>query len=518
MLRNAVGLDPEAKGFASAFVKAREEKVKIKNFLSGQEDLGRFISWVKKQGDVIIGIEGSNGQSKPIENALRAEGIVFYSFKPADVCRFRKAVLGQNKNNARDAESVARYAMALENQGKLERCRRVFVPDEELRMLTRGYEQKSKAKTMEVNRLWKIIRVASVDLYLTLAGKHPDNEVRENIIQKQGILQLLSEKPDLLEWKGLSEEELLGAMGNRNYQGRMELIKELKKITKTFEPQSDALTYLIKGSADQVLSLSRQMREIGKLLDTITREDQAVQLLRANKGISTIIASTLKAEIIDIRRFATNNNLASYSGLCRKEHSTGERSGEAANSVYNRRLKDAFMTAAKNFVRFNPESHLSGYCRNLIKGGMKVTEAYKRTARALVRTVFHGLSSLDQAEREDEGADEMKMRESDMASGNNNRSDNNHPSNISSFSLAHNKGQSQKESSDSIAGEKVDLSVGKERLPLSGSKGHRLSGELDTNHLPADREIPEGRKELLELLERIEKKIVMHYPRKPPRR
>ena len=73
MLRNAIGLDPEAKGFACAYVKAREEKVKIKSFLSGQEDLGRFISWVKKQGDMIIAIEGSNGQSKPIEKALRVE-------------------------------------------------------------------------------------------------------------------------------------------------------------------------------------------------------------------------------------------------------------------------------------------------------------------------------------------------------------------------------------------------------------------------------------------------------------
>lgn len=37
----------------------------------------------------------------------------------------------------------------------------------------------------------------------------------------------------------------------------MELIKELKKITKTFAPQSAVLTYLIKNSDDQVLSLNR---------------------------------------------------------------------------------------------------------------------------------------------------------------------------------------------------------------------------------------------------------------------
>jgi transposase len=117
MLRDAIGLDPDARGFASAYVKTVAEKVKIKTFLSSQENLAKFISWVKKQGDVIIAIEGSNGQSKPIEKALRAEGIVFYSFKPADVSRFRKAVLGQNKNNDRDAESVARFEGS-DNGGK----------------------------------------------------------------------------------------------------------------------------------------------------------------------------------------------------------------------------------------------------------------------------------------------------------------------------------------------------------------------------------------------------------------
>lgn len=72
MLRNAIGLDPDARGFASAYVKTVAEKVKIKTFLSDQENLAKFITWVKKQGDVIIAIEGSNGQSKPIEKALRA--------------------------------------------------------------------------------------------------------------------------------------------------------------------------------------------------------------------------------------------------------------------------------------------------------------------------------------------------------------------------------------------------------------------------------------------------------------
>ena len=171
--RNAIGIDPDSKGFICAHVKLSERKVTTKGYVATEADLGSFLKWVKGEGDVIVRIEGSNGLSKPIEKALREVGVIFYSFKPADTARFRKAVLGQNKDNQKDAESVARYAMAMEVQGKLEMYRRVWFADTELQILTRTYERKSQAMTAEVNRLWKWLRYASPDLYLALGGGHP---------------------------------------------------------------------------------------------------------------------------------------------------------------------------------------------------------------------------------------------------------------------------------------------------------------------------------------------------------
>ena len=52
------------------------------------------------------------------------------------------------------------------------------------------------------------------------------------------------------------------------------------------------------------------------------------------------------------------------------------------------------MTAAKNVVTFNPDSHLAGYYNNLVKSGMKKMDARKRVARALVRVLFKDLYSL----------------------------------------------------------------------------------------------------------------------------
>jgi hypothetical protein len=166
---------------------------------------------------------------------------------------------------------------------------------------------------------------------------------------------------------------------------------------------------------------------ITAMLNTITQDNSAVAALRKTRGIATVTASTLVAEIIDIRRFASEDSLACYAGLGRREHSTGQNSRMVPSSLFNHRLKDAFMTAARNVVRFNPDSHLAGYCRNLIKRGMSPLEAYKRVARALVRVLYRTLNGLlPHDTREDTNSDEAG---SDMASGQA-RSDECHQSNM----------------------------------------------------------------------------------------
>ena len=426
-MRKAIGIDPDSKGYICCLVEAGEDQTARKGYVTTVKDLQSLLCWVKSEGDVIVTIEGSNGFSKPVEEAFRKEHVIFYSFRPGDVHKFRKVVLGQNKNNEKDAESVARYALALEAQGKLEQFRRVWFPDESLRLLTRGYERKSKELTAEINRMWKVLRVASPDLYLALGGYNSEVEISDNVLQQQGILSLLEQNPDLYEWKNLSVEGFGAAMGGGNYRGRTKLIGELKKLSTTFSPTPPAVSLLIKNSAQTILQTKRQLSEIKKMIREITTENTAIKVLEKIKGVSVITSSTMMAEIIDIRRFANDDRLASYSGMGRSEYSTGDRSKMVPNPQFNRRLKDIFMTAARNFVRYNPDSHLSGYFRNLVKKrGMKANEAYKRVARALVRVVFRMLRALIE-----KSSEEQKWSESDMASGSDFRSDISHKSNIS---------------------------------------------------------------------------------------
>jgi hypothetical protein len=148
------------------------------------------------------------------------------------------------------------------------------------------------------------------------------------------------------------------------------------------------------------------------------------------RQLMTITASGMIAEIIDIRRFPSEDNLASYSGLGKVEYNTGDRERMRAARKYNRRLKDLFMTAAMNAVHFDPNSHLAGYHRNLVKRGMEPTEARKRVARALVRVIYRELMALVQTDPAAPETTTGKTGQSDVASGRG-RGDKQHLSNTS---------------------------------------------------------------------------------------
>ena len=245
-------------------------------------------------------------------------------------------------------------------------------------------------------------------------------------------MELLVIKSDIYEWKTLSKVDFVDAMGGRNYQGREKFIKEMQKVSMSFRPVSQAISLMIKSTSAQIIFLKQQLGEIDKMIVKITKDNGAVQTLSQHNGIGIQTASTIQAEIIDIRRFVKDDNLASYGGLARHQHNTGENEREVENHFFNPRLKNAFMTAARNYVTCNPESHLAGYYHNLVKGGMKKTDARKRVARALVRVMFRDLQALIKIEDLDIIEDIEKGDEKNMATGIS-RSDKDH-SNISSSS------------------------------------------------------------------------------------
>jgi len=416
MRTKALGIDPDASGGVCALVDVASERVTTKRFPITDEGMSQLVKWISRQGELIVAIEGRNGQSDPFERALRKAAIVFYSFTAHAVAKFRSAMLGQNKNNQKDAEAVARYALTLETQGLLERSRRVWFVDEELQTLTRLYAVKRRENTREISRLWKILHKVCGDLYLAFRGRHPDYRFHSSLLQQRGVVRLLAEQPDVSSWHLMSEKELMGILGGSSRE-RAETVVELQRLSASLAPLRPSHTVMVQTTAATLLTLSESLDRMKSGLDELTQENLSVCRLRRHAGIGVLTAATIIAEIIDIRRFPSNNHLASYAGLARREYKTGRSTTEIAPVLYNHRLKNAFFSAAKNFILYNPDSHLSAYYRMLVARGMSITEAYKRVARALVRVFYRELTELVTDSAKTNGRNSERKSEDGMATG-----------------------------------------------------------------------------------------------------
>ncbi len=208
MRSKAIGVDPDSAGAVCVLVDTACVRVVVKEYTISDDALDRFVRWVSGHTEAVVALEGRNGQSKPFERALRRAGLPFYSFTAFEVSKFRSAVLGQNKNNERDAEAVARYALALEAQNRLELSRRVWFVDEELQTLTRLYAHKRTEFTRETNRLWKALRRASGDLYLAFRGSHPELPFTHSLLKVKGVVRLLAVRPDVASWHLIAKQNL----------------------------------------------------------------------------------------------------------------------------------------------------------------------------------------------------------------------------------------------------------------------------------------------------------------------
>ena len=393
-----IGIDPDSCGFQCVLLGKELLEKTARYFQATPKGLREFHRWWADQGEPGIALEGKNGQNRHLERFLRCHSLQFYSFSAQQVARAKELFVGQHKTNRTDAQAVAHLAFSLSQEGSLEKYRSLWVPQDSLRDLTRFYQHLTKNLAEESNRLWKEIHKSSLPLYLLLSGKSPNSPYQTSTLTK-GIIRLLAQLPEIWRWQEYSDEQLREVMGRKStYRSNfIELIKQASAETEQNDPIS---LMVLQHTAQQVLLYMRQKTEAIQTLKGESASQPSIQRLMRIKGCGTISASGLVAEIIDIRRFPSNNHLASYSGLGRTIHATGSTWRDHAPRQFNRRLKNSFMTVAKSYLRYNPDSHLCGYFRNLIKQGMKLTEARKRVARALVRLIYRELKNCQAEESE----------------------------------------------------------------------------------------------------------------------
>ncbi|MEM1041985.1 MAG: IS110 family transposase [Bacteroidota bacterium] len=139
---------------------------------------------------------------------------------------------------------------------------------------------------------------------------------------------------------------------------------------------------------DQVDLLQRQIKELERALHPHLVPDEDVPRLLRIPGVGKVCAFTLKLEIDDIARFASDRSFFSYCRLVPGADNSGERVRHKRSREGNRYLKLAFSHAAVRAVQYYPEVR-EWYRRKRRKKPGPVARAL--VAKELARIAYHVL-------------------------------------------------------------------------------------------------------------------------------
>jgi transposase len=328
---NYIGLDIHKKS-TQACMKNEAGKVLLTGrFLSRPKDLNAFIDKVEEAGGPASFVIESTGFCIPIYDVIAGRG---HQIKVAHPLKVKALTAGRAKTDKNDAEMLAELL-------RLDAIPESYIPVaelRELRELTRFRQSMIKNSTEIKNQ---------IHAFLASRGIETPSEYRSPFTDKhQGWLRSL----------------------------HLSQIDDLLDILDTLRKKIDK----VEGE-----------------IDRSSQKKDDVELLKTIPGVGDVIANTLVAEICDIQRFSSPENLFSYAGMVSSIHQSGEKgwSGPITKQG-NARIRHIVVEAAYCHVRNSKDSYLTHFFerKKLEKGTKKAIVA---TARKLLGIIYHMLKNRE---------------------------------------------------------------------------------------------------------------------------
>lgn len=386
MVHTFIGIDPDSTSATFCLWKPADDKTVFKKFKATSKGLSECIAAIRKEPEFVLGIEGTGGYATPFEKAFAEAAITFYTIHAFQAAKEREAYLGENKSNERDALSVSHVLHSLREKNMLEKQRGHYDQhDRDIRALTRARECLVQQQTRFKIMLNQHITTTCPELAMFLNDEHPDID---GYAYRWPIVRLLANEPNISAWKSLSEDQILGLMETGKRAKTIANISNMRTILDRFPVMSPACTLVLRMFARMILDIHEKVVESEKNIAAAMKDDPFVKSLDGIKGVGTVIAATIAAEMRG-RTFRNDDALASYSGLCPRKASTGTNDRELARHRYNRHLKNAFVQATMGVKGMYGEPLVRAHYKALLKSGMSKVEAVKRLARGVVRCAFH---------------------------------------------------------------------------------------------------------------------------------
>jgi transposase len=326
-----IGMDIHKKD-TQACMKNDDGRVLLtRRFPSRAKDLNAFIDQVEEAGGPASFVIESTGFCMPIYDIIAARG---HEIKVAHPMKIKALTTGRAKTDKNDAEMLAELL-------RLKAIPASYIPPVELRQLR---EQARFRQTLVRNAA--AIK-NEIHAFLAYRGVETPAEFRSSFTKKH---------QDWLRSLRLSQvDDLLDVLTT--------LWNKIEKVEADIE------------LADQV--------------------GEEVELLKTIPGVGDVIANELMAEICDITRFSSAENLFSYAGMTSSVHQSGESGWTGPITKQgNARIRHVMVEAAHSHARNCRDSKLTLFFeRKKAQKGTK--KAIVAMARKMLGIVYHMLKEKE---------------------------------------------------------------------------------------------------------------------------
>lgn len=313
----------------------------------------------------LVGIEDTGGNGNFFAQHLLGQGFPVKTVSPVWVDHKRRKNTHPEKSDSRDAEEVARVLLTrsdrLPNYILSENSN--FAKD--LNLLVRDREHLINEQTKLKNKLHAGLQNTWGSIYKDI--------IQKDIFGKRAIKFFLL-FPTARDFKASVQSEYI----------QPEAFKALP--LDEFPQASDIYRGHITRHLTRIQEIQSELKQIDKVIDKIVKEN--FPYLTTLRGVGSINASKLLAEINDINRFANNSKLARYSGIAPVKSESGETRRNVQSKRGNVRLREVIKSIALTQIRKNGDQIGKAYYRKKIAEGKNKKQALRCLMRQLTKIIF----------------------------------------------------------------------------------------------------------------------------------
>jgi transposase len=358
----------------------RQRAFKIAATVEGYAQLRAALARWGEPHEVLVGVEATGCLWEPLYDALTQAGYRLLVLNPRQTASWAASLGLRAKTDGLDAQTLARGLLA-------GYARASVLPSETvqaLRELTRARRDLVQSRTAARQRLRDELVVAFPEL--------PDHTPDRCDLGAPAVLHLLSTYGSaraLADAPVAAVAALLAQHSGRRWgETQATALQALAVHSAASTRAVAARGVVVRTFARHLLDLQPRIAELEAAIAEVLRTDEDGRRLRRIPGIGPLHAATIRAELGDVSRFTSVDQVVAYAGLEPRTRQSGSFVGQQKLSKRGPgALRHALDLAALAAARHRPEWHRR-YQRLLDQGRAK-KEALTILSRRLLKVVYH---------------------------------------------------------------------------------------------------------------------------------